>query len=175
MTFSWTSDGRDVTRQSTSTGDTSILTITSVRSSDGGSYVCTVRSGSLSVMSNTAILSVFGMMYVTSWFSKSSRVTYSGSPVITAHPSSVDVPVGNNFTLSCQAGGHGSLLFSWEKFSGGSWHVVDTGNTTEYTATTTTAGQVTYKCIVTNEAGSVTSDIANINIYGEVVCLRHVP
>ena len=58
--FSWTSDGRDVTGQSTSTGDTSILTITSVRSSDDGSYVCTVRSGSLSVMSNTATLTVYG-------------------------------------------------------------------------------------------------------------------
>ena len=61
MTFSWTSDGRDVTGQSTSTGDTSILTITSVRSSDDGSYVCTVRSGSLSVMSNTATLTIYGM------------------------------------------------------------------------------------------------------------------
>ena len=63
MTFSWTSDGRDVTRQSTSTGDTSILTITSVRSSDDGSYVCAVRSRSLSVMSNTATLTIYGNVY----------------------------------------------------------------------------------------------------------------
>ena len=61
VTFSWTNDGRDVTRQSTSTGDTCILTITSVRSSDGGSYVCTVRSGLVSVMSNAATLTVYGM------------------------------------------------------------------------------------------------------------------
>ena len=92
--------------------------------------------------------------------------------MITTHPSSIDVPVGNNFTLSCQAGGYGSLLFSWEKFSGGSWRVVD--NTTEYTASTKTDGQVTYRCTVTNEAGSVASDIANINVYGEVVNLSHV-
>ena len=64
MTFSWTRNGRDVTRQSTSTGDTSILTITSVRNSDDGSYVCTVRSGSLSVMSNTATVNVLGMFNV---------------------------------------------------------------------------------------------------------------
>ena len=64
MTFSWTSDGRDVTGQSTSTGDTSILTITSVRSSDDGSYVCTVRSESLSVMSNATTLTVYGMCYL---------------------------------------------------------------------------------------------------------------
>ena len=61
VTFSWTIDGRDVTRQSISTGDTSILTITSVRSSDDGSYMCSVRSGSLLVMSNTATLTVYGM------------------------------------------------------------------------------------------------------------------
>ena len=61
VTFSWTHNGRDVTAQSTSTGDTSILTITNVMRSDGGSYVCTVRSGSLSVMSNTSTLTTYGM------------------------------------------------------------------------------------------------------------------
>ena len=46
---------------SSTNGDTSMLTITSVRDSDAGSYVCTVSSRSLSVMSNTATLTVFGM------------------------------------------------------------------------------------------------------------------
>ena len=71
VTFSWTSDGRNVTGQSTSTGDTSILTITSVRSSDDGSYVCTVRSGSLSVMSNTATLTVYGKDHIVTTFAVS--------------------------------------------------------------------------------------------------------
>ena len=65
MTFSWTHNGTSINGSST-TGDTSILTITSVRQSDAGSYVCTVRRGSLSVVSNTAILTAVGMicMYV---------------------------------------------------------------------------------------------------------------
>ena len=65
MIFSWTHNGRSVNGSST-TGDTSILTITSVRHSDAGSYVCTVRSGSLSVISNAAILAAaaVGMIYV---------------------------------------------------------------------------------------------------------------
>ena len=58
VTFSWTSDGGDVTGQSISTGDTSTLTITKVRRKDAGSYVCTAKSGPLSVMSNTATLGV---------------------------------------------------------------------------------------------------------------------
>ena len=58
--FSWTHNGR-FTSGSSTTGDTSILTITSVRDSDAGSYVCTVSSRSLSVMSNIATLTVYGM------------------------------------------------------------------------------------------------------------------
>ena len=55
VTFSWTHNGISINGSST-TGDTSILIITSVRDSDAGSYVCTVSSGSLSVASNAATL-----------------------------------------------------------------------------------------------------------------------
>ena len=58
--FSWTHNGRSISGSST-TGDTSILTITSVRHTDAGSYVCTVRSGSLLIISNAAILAPIGM------------------------------------------------------------------------------------------------------------------
>ena len=61
--FSWTHNGRSISGSST-TSDTSILTITSVRHSDAGSYVCTVSSGSLSVMSNAATLTVYGKICV---------------------------------------------------------------------------------------------------------------
>ena len=55
VTFSWTHNGTSISESSTN-GGTSILTITSVRDSDAGSYVCTVTSGSLSVMSSAATL-----------------------------------------------------------------------------------------------------------------------
>ena len=57
--FSWTHNGT-TSNQSLTTGDTSILTITNVRHSDAGSYECTVSSGSVSVMSNPATLTVYG-------------------------------------------------------------------------------------------------------------------
>ena len=63
VTFSWTHNGRSISGSSAS-GDTSILTITSLRGSDAGSYVCTLSSGSLSVMSNIAKLAPVGMMLV---------------------------------------------------------------------------------------------------------------
>jgi len=58
VTFSWTRNGKDIRGQSTSTDDTSILTI-KARSRNAGDYVCTVRSGPLSVMSNTATMTVY--------------------------------------------------------------------------------------------------------------------
>ena len=62
LTFFWTHNNSDVTGQSTSSGNTSTLTITSVSSSDAGSYVCTVRNGSLSVMSNNATVTIVGRL-----------------------------------------------------------------------------------------------------------------
>lgn len=45
-------------------GDTSILTITNVMNNHGGRYVCVVSSGSLSVRSNTAYLTIYGMVLI---------------------------------------------------------------------------------------------------------------
>ena len=61
MTFSWSHNGRSISGSSTTDDtSTSILTITSVRESDVGSYVCTVRSGSVSVTSSAATLLIYG-------------------------------------------------------------------------------------------------------------------
>ena len=60
MRFSWTHNGTIIKTQLAVNGDTSRLKISNVRYSDGGSYVCIVRSGSLSVTSNTANVTVHG-------------------------------------------------------------------------------------------------------------------
>ena len=61
--FSWTHNGTNVKRTHLSTsGATSTLIISNVRYSDGGSYVCIVKRGSLSVTSNTATITVYGKL-----------------------------------------------------------------------------------------------------------------
>ena len=60
VTFLWTHNGTVIKTQLSVNGNTSRLTISNVRYSDGGSYVCIVRSGSLSVTSNTATITVHG-------------------------------------------------------------------------------------------------------------------
>ena len=58
--FSWTHNGISIINESSTIGDTSILTIINVRQRNTGSYGCTVRSGSVSVMSDSATLTLYG-------------------------------------------------------------------------------------------------------------------
>ena len=64
VTFSWTHNNTNIKRahSSVTTGATTTLTITNVRYSDGGSYMCIVKRGSLSVTSNTATITVYGKL-----------------------------------------------------------------------------------------------------------------
>ena len=92
--------------------------------------------------------------------------SFLGPPRIVQHPADDKGPLGRHFTLMCKASGAGTLVYSWERNSGGSWTTVS--NTTSYTTDTTLAiGQYMYRCRVSNEAGSVVSNIATVNVYGE--------
>ena len=115
-------------------------------------------------MSNTASYPVFNLRVV---------ITYVGPPVVTHHPtSSSDVPVGRSITLTCGASGLGTVVYSWERSSGSNWTSVSNDNTTSYTTDTTLAiGQYMYRCRVSNEAGSVVSNVATMNVYSEYYVL----
>ena len=89
--------------------------------------------------------------------------------MIASHPSSNnDIPVGRSITLMCSVSGLGTLEYFWERSSGSSWTTVSNDNTTSYTTDTTLAiGQYMYRCRVSNDAGSVVSNNAIVNVYGE--------
>ena len=89
------------------------------------------------------------------------------------HPIGDDVIVGRSIALMCIASGLGTIVYSWERSSGNNWTIVSNDNTTSYTTDTTLAiGQYMYRCRVSNEAGSVVSNIATVNVYGE--CCPHM-
>ena len=94
---------------------------------------------------------------------------YLGPPVIIGHPTGASIPLRRSITLTCRAIGLGTLVYSWERrTSGSSWTTVSNDNTTSYTTNTTLAiGQYMYRCRVRNEAGSVVSNNAIVNVYGE--------
>ena len=77
--------------------------------------------------------------------------------------------MGRSITLMCRASGLGTIVYSWRgRSSGSSWTTVSNDNTTSYTTNTTLAtGVYKYRCRVSNEAGSVVSNSATVNVYGE--------
>ena len=69
----------------------------------------------------------------------------------------------------CRANSVGTVVYSWERsFDSSNWTTVSNYNTTSYTTDTTLAiGQYMYRCRVSNDAGSVVSNNAIVNMYGE--------
>ncbi|XP_065885723.1 hemicentin-1-like isoform X3 [Dysidea avara] len=147
VTFSWTRDGRDVTRQSTSTGNTSILTIDKVRGRNAGGYVCTVKSGSSSVMSNTATLTVYG------------------PPTMTIHPTSQLTTVSMSVTLNCEATGRGSITYQWHtrNINEGQWSNISNSNNRGLVVRNLQESQQ-YRCVVSNEADGTRSNVATVTV-----------
>ena len=96
-------------------------------------------------------------------------IPFTGPPSIIFHPTGGDVPIGRSITLICRASGEGTLVYSWERrSSGSSWTTVSNDNTILYTTDTTlTIGQYMYRCRVGNEAGSVPSNTAIVNVFSK--------
>ena len=94
---------------------------------------------------------------------------YLGPPIIRDHPKGTnDVAMGRSITLTCRGSGQGMLEYSWEIRSSGRWTTISNTNTRSYTTDTTLAiGQYMYRCRVSNDVGSVVSNNAIVNMYGE--------
>jgi len=92
--------------------------------------------------------------------------------LITVNPTGGNIPLGTNIVLHCEASGKGSLVYSWVTMqTGNGWTVIGSSNTTTFT--TSVSGL--YRCNVRNEAGSVVSSAAAVDVYGMrstcVVCM----
>ena len=77
--------------------------------------------------------------------------------------------MGRSIALMCRASGLGTLVYSWERIrSGSSWTSINNAKATSYTTSRRMAiGEYMYRCNVSNEAGSVSSNSTTVNVYGE--------
>ena len=109
------------------------------------------------------------MVCVKDCFTSFIAFDHLGPPIITKHPILTNnIAMGRSITLTCRAHGQGMLEYSWEIRSSGKWTTVSNSNTRSYTTDTTLAiGQYMYRCRVSNDAGSVVSNNAIVNVYGE--------
>jgi hypothetical protein len=97
-------------------------------------------------------------------------------PVITQHPSAQDVCPGTTVQFSVTAGGQGPLSYRWQK------NGVNLNNGGHYAGVTTTALTISntdgsdvasYRCVVTNDGGSTTSNAAGLTLKAATSITQH--
>lgn len=132
--------------------NSSIYTTPSATASDNNAtYRCVITNSAGSVTSNTATLTV-SMNVVT--------------PAITSHPENQSITTGQKATFSVTASGT-DLGYQWQKGT------TDIPGATENSYTTpavsTAENNAQYRCVVTNSAGSATSNHATLTVTPSVI------
>ena len=98
--------------------------------------------------------------------------TVVSAPTIGTQPASQSVTEGNTATFTVAATG-GNLSYQWQQSinSGSNWMDISGANAATYTtaATTTSMNGYQYRCVVSNSAGSVTSDAATLTVNAATV------
>jgi glucose/arabinose dehydrogenase len=92
------------------------------------------------------------------------RVRYTGSsaPTISQHPASQTVSVGGSATFSVTASGSSPLSYQWQRNGAN----ISGATSASYTRTNiqSTDNGSTYRCVVSNSAGSATSNAATLTV-----------
>lgn len=93
----------------------------------------------------------------------------TGPPTIVIHPKSQLSNKSINVTLSCEATGRGSIMYSWETKNTTEEHWIIMNNSASKSLNVGVLEQSQqYRCIVSNEVGRVRSETATITILGEL-------
>ena len=90
-------------------------------------------------------------------------IILSGPPTITTHPTSQLTTVSMSVTLNCEGTGGGSITYQWQirSINGGRWR--DTSDNRRLVVSNLQESEQ-YRCVVSNEAGGTTSNVANVSI-----------
>lgn len=113
------------------------------------------------------------LLYLARGQNKVFKVSYTAStaPTISQQPQDVTAPTGGTATFGVTANGTAPLGYQWQKFNGSTWDSLSNGTgvsgATTATLTLTAvdaadAGQ--YRVVVSNTAGSVTSNTATLTV-----------
>jgi len=88
---------------------------------------------------------------------------FTGAPTITTHPTSQLITVNINVTLNCEVTARGSITYQWETNNGGLWIKISDADEETLVIRNLEVSQQ-YRCVVSNEAGSVRSNIAYVTV-----------
>ena len=147
LTYTWqykTATG--TTWATTGASTTNTLTVTA-NANHGYQYRCIVKSGTESVTSDPATLTV-------------SILT------ITAQPESVTAMKGTKAAFTVNATGRGTLSYTWQykTATGTTWATTGASKTNTLTVTANTNNGYQYRCIVKDDNGTETSEPATLTV-----------
>jgi hypothetical protein len=141
FTYQWRKGGANLSGATNAT-----FTIAAVATGDAGNYDVVVTNSAGSVTSTAATLTVN---------------TPATAPTITAHPASQTLGVGATLTLSVGASGTAPFTYQWKK---GGANLSGATNATFTIAAVATGDADSYTVVVSNTAGSATSNAAVITV-----------
>ncbi|HEX2956225.1 MAG TPA: InlB B-repeat-containing protein, partial [Chitinispirillaceae bacterium] len=85
------------------------------------------------------------------------------APVITTQPTNKNCPVNDSVTFSVAASGAG-LSYQWQKNNGDIAGATSASYTPPALTVADTAGSLTYRCVVSNAGGSISSNVATLSV-----------
>jgi hypothetical protein len=140
LTFQWQRNGSNILAATSQD-----LTFTPVAADNGATFRCVVTNSAGSVTSNAAKLTV----------------TTAQGPTITTQPTDQTVALGHSVTFSVRATGSAPLSFQWQR--NGSNILAATSQDLTFNPVAADSG-ATFRCVVTNSVGSVTSNAAKLTV-----------
>ena len=141
LSYQWKKGGVDIGGETSAT-----YSIVSAMETHEGSYTVVVSNSEGSVTSNAATLTVDPPVF---------------APTITSHPSSASVTVGDPASFTVVATGTAPLSYQWRK---GGVNISGATSATYNIAATVDGDAGSYTCVVTNVAGSATSNAATLTV-----------
>ena len=141
LSYQWSKNGNAISGATAAS-----YSIAGAQAGDAGSYTCVVSNSAGSATSNAAVLTI---------------TSAAIAPAITTQPAALTVAAGGSATFMVGASGSSPFTYQWRK--GG----VDVGGATSasYTIANVQAGDAgSYSCVVTNSAGSATSNAATLTV-----------
>jgi hypothetical protein len=138
FTYQWRKDGTAISGATNAT-----LTLTSVQSAQAGSYTVVVNNAAGSVTSNAATLTV------------------NVPPVISTQPANLTVNSGQTATFSVVATGTPAPTYQWRK---NGTNISGATGASYSIASAQTSDTGSYTVIITNAAGSATSNAATLTV-----------
>ena len=93
----------------------------------------------------------------------------TGPPTITTHPTSQLTTVSMSVTLNCGGTDRGSITYQWQtrNINGGRWSDISNSNNRRLVVSNLQESQQ-YRCVVSNEAGGTSSNIATVTVLSKL-------